>query len=257
MNAYKIILFGLSLILHQFCFTQQVKNNFISINIPTVEQEATSIWRTINDIDFLEQQGYKINLPEDEFIQSLITKSKNGAFGNEDFSEIYNLLESNIYAKSNYELALKNVLDQEELINKLIYQLKNSKNDWNWDFKIFDKYNIVFTLYGTGGSYDPDLGTITLLTTIEGDFMNYSNPTNTIIHEITHMGIEQSIVQKYNLPHGSKERIVDLVVLILFGEILPEYKIQNMGDTKIDKYLKNRTDLVDLESTVKEIVKKK
>jgi len=68
--------------------------------------------------------------------------------------------------------------------------------------------------------------------------MNYDNPANTIIHEIVHMGIEKSIIQKYNLSHGLKERIVDTIVYVLFGEFLPEYKVQNMGDTKIDKFLK-------------------
>ncbi len=94
MNSCKIISFSLSLLLYQSCFSKVQSDNF-SVRIPTIEQEATSIWRTINDIEFLEKQGYRINLPENDLIQSLILKSKNGEFGNDDFPEIYNLLEAN------------------------------------------------------------------------------------------------------------------------------------------------------------------
>ncbi len=138
-----------------------------------------------------------------------------------------------IYSKSNYEHALKKVKAQEGLINKLVDQLYKSNKYWNWEFKTFDDYNVIFTLYGTGGSYDPDHGTVTLFTTTEGGFMNYEEPANTIIHEIVHMGIEESIVQRYNLSHGLKERIVDTIVFIMFGELLPEYKMQNMGIRKL------------------------
>ena len=256
MNSYKIILLSLSFLFYQSCSSQLAQSKYISISIPTIEQEATSIWRTINDIEFLEKQGYKINLPENDVIQSLIAKSKNGKFGNDDFTEIYNLLEANIYAKSNYKLALKKVRAQDELINKLVNQLYTSKNNWDWEFKTFEIYNIVFTLYGTGGSYDPDLGTVTLFTTLDGEFMNYDNPTNTIIHEIIHMGIEKSIVQKYKVSHGLKERIVDIVAYIMFREFLPEYRIQSMGDTKIDDYLKVRKDISELDSIVKKYKEK-
>lgn len=225
MNVRQLFLFSLSLLFFQSC-SAQVSSNYISIRIPTIEQEATSIWRTINAIEFLEQQGYKIHLPENDLIDSLILKSKNGEFGNEDFPQIYNLLEANIYKESNYALALNQAKTQEALINTLVHQLVTVKNSWNWSFKTFEQYPVLFTLYGTGGSYDPDLGTVTLFTTKEGRFMNYDKPANTIIHEIVHMGIEQSIVQKYNLPHGLKERIVDTIVFLLFKESLPEYKIQ-------------------------------
>ena len=121
---------------------------------------------------------------------------------------------------------------------------------------MFDKYKVLFTLYGTGGSYDPDEGTITLLTNKEGGFMKYKNPAYTIIHEITHMGMEYSIIRKYNLSHGLKERIVDTFVYLMFQEKLPEYKIQNMGDKNIDRNLNKRKDIESLDTIVSEFVNK-
>ncbi|MEL6485337.1 MAG: hypothetical protein AAFP96_10885, partial [Bacteroidota bacterium] len=46
----------------------------LEITPPSVELEATSVWRTINDIGFFEKQGYRINLPKGELIDSLVTK---------------------------------------------------------------------------------------------------------------------------------------------------------------------------------------
>lgn len=243
-------------LLSQFSCSAQVAKNQVQLGLPSIQQEATSIWRTINDINFLEQQGYQINLPKNDEIQSLISKSKSKNFGNEDFNAIYNLLEAGIYNKDNYEEALTKVKAQKALMDSLLVQLKSAKEKWNWEFKLFDAYPIVFTLYGTGGSYDPESGTVTLLTNSKGNFMKYEKPAYTIMHEIIHMGIEASIVQKYNLPHGLKERIVDKITYLLFKDSLPEYKIQNMGDPEIDQYLNSREDIKHLNSSIERYLKK-
>ncbi|MBO6515042.1 MAG: hypothetical protein JJ975_00645 [Bacteroidia bacterium] len=228
----------------------QTSQHRIEIVPPTIEQEASSIWRTINDITFLEEQGYTIRLPEDPLIDSLIVKSKNGSFGNEDFSAIYTLVETGIFNPIDYQKAMERVNNQIDLIQTLVNEIDSKRSEWDWNFNMFDTYQILFTLYGTGGSYDPDKGTVTLLTNQEGGFMNYENPANTIIHEITHMGLESSIVQRHNLSHGMKERVVDTFVYLMFKDKLPEYKIQNMGNTEIDSYLKTKADLASLNAIV-------
>ncbi|MEM7186274.1 MAG: hypothetical protein AAF466_06415, partial [Bacteroidota bacterium] len=236
-------IFAFVFLLNSFGCTSQTQESRIEIIQPSVQQEATSIWRTINDIAFFEGQGYTIHLPKDPVIDSLITKSKSGTFGNNDFPTIYTLLESKVYDPKSYEIATQKVEEQLDLLNDLIGDIDNGKSKWDWKFNMFLKYRVVFTLYGTGGSYDPDEGIITLLTTEQGGFMNYTNPANTIIHEITHMGMEYSIVRPYQLTHGSKERFVDTFVFLMFHEQLPEYRIQNMGDKAIDDYLKKKEDI--------------
>ena len=234
----------------------QAQVSRIEIVQPTIEQEATSIWRTINDFTFLEKQGYNINLPKDPLIDSLIMKSKNGTFGDEDFPAIRALVENKVFHKKNYEKAKKKVENQFYLINELVNEIDSVKSQWDWEFKMFDTYKVVFTLYGTGGSYDPDHGIITLFTNEDGRFMKYKNPAYTIIHEITHMGMEYSIVSKYNLPHGLKERIVDTFVYLMFQEKLPEYEIQNMGDANIDKHLNTKKDIKSLNLILSQFVRK-
>lgn len=86
--------------------------------------------------------------------------------------------------------------------------------------------------------------------------MKYKNPAYTIIHEISHMGMEYSIVQKYNLTHGTKERLVDTFVYLMFREKLPEYKIQNMGDTKIDKHLNKKKHIESLNKVTSDFMNK-
>lgn len=243
MNKYfltTIFLFG-----SIFCWSQETQKG-ISISIPTINQEATSIWKTINDIEFFEKNGYNINLPKSELIDNLIIKSKNKTFSNLDYASIHELIEIEIYNKKDYLLALKKVQEQEQLVNSIILQLDSLRKFWDWDFKMYENYNVVFTLYGSGGSYDQATGTVTLFATKEGTFKMQSNPANTIIHEIVHIGIENSIVQRYKLPHWLKERIVDKIVFILFSSFLPEYKIQNMGNLKIDDYLLNKNDINNL-----------
>ncbi len=238
------------------CGPREVPNR-LYIGIPTIAQEANSIWRTINDIEFLEGQGYKVFLPEHELIDSLIAKSKNKTFGDDDMPQIYRLLEAVIYAPEDYAAALGKVKAQQDFIKGIINELTMAAPGWDWKFTFFEQYTIVFTRYGTGGSYDPDNGIVTLLTTPDGAFMNYDIPAITIIHEIVHMGMEQSIVQKYQLPHGTKERLVDRFVDVMFGDVLSNYKVQNMGDQGIDSLLKSKDDFSRLDEIIEQYVEQR
>ncbi|NQZ45466.1 MAG: hypothetical protein HRT65_14260 [Flavobacteriaceae bacterium] len=227
----------------------------IEIVPPTVAQEAASVWRTINDYTFLEQQGYTIHLPEAPLIDSLILKSKKGTFGNGDYAAVYSLLESRFFKAADYEQAQGKVAEQLDLLHGFLTQIALEKRGWDWDFNLFKHYQVVFTLYGTGGSYDPENGTITLLTNQAGDFVKYPNPAYTIIHEITHMGMEHSVVQAHQLSHGLKERLVDTFVLLLFQEKLPEYRVQQMGDPALDASLQTKKDLASLDAIRSDFVK--
>ncbi|MFT5619145.1 MAG: hypothetical protein ACI85I_002387 [Arenicella sp.] len=249
MKSNQLLLALISIALILSCETKEIASRIEIVPI-TIDQEVASIWKTINDIAFFETQGYTINLPKDAEIDLLIVKSKKGEFGNDDFATIIQLLETKFFNQKDYKKAIEKVNEQQNLISSLVHQIFSEKENWDWEFNTFEKYKIIFTLYGTGGSYDSDQGTITLLTNREGDFMNYKNPANTIIHEITHMGMEYSIVQKYKLSHGNKERLVDTFVSLMFGEQLPAYKIQNMGDAKIDDYLTKKEDFIQLNSIV-------
>lgn len=253
MELTKILLLIFSII--SFSCKSEERVSRIEIIQPTVQQEATSIWRTINDYAFLEKQGYTINLPNDSLIDSLVIKSKNGTFGDNEFSAIYTLLESKLFNPNEYQEAKQKVENELDLLNDFLEEIDIDKNQWDWKFNMFDKYKVVFTLYGTGGSYDADQGIVTLMTNEKGDFIRYKNPAYTIIHEISHIGMEYSIVQKHKLNHGLKERLIDTFVYLMFKDRLSKYKIQDMGDVSIDKYLNKKKDIESLNSIITEFVK--
>lgn len=221
----------------------QSKDVHFSVEIPSIEQEASSVWRTINEISFFEQQSYSVNLPEHKLIDDLVQKSKRGEFGSDDYPAIYQLIESEIFDSRHYESAFEIVTNQAVLINSMINELNDKKSNWDWEFKSFKHYKVVLTLYGSGGSYNPDYGVITLFTNEQGHFKKYENPANTIIHEIVHIGIEESIVQNLELPHGTKERVVDHIVFLMFSDVLTDYLIQEMGNTRLDEHLNTVDDI--------------
>ncbi|MEO1262877.1 MAG: hypothetical protein AAFZ15_28980 [Bacteroidota bacterium] len=218
--------------------------NRIELTIPTAAEETEYVWRTIRDISFFEKFNYQVNLPKGKLIIDLINRSKANNLNDHDYKSLQQYLQDSIYKKSDYKAGYQKIAEQEKLINELINKINKCKK--NWKFREFQTYRIHLTLYGSGGSYNPDDGSIIIFTTPEGQFKSYQNPANTIIHEVTHIGMEASIMQQYNVPHAMKERIIDQFVLIHFGNALPSYRLQDLGDNRIDQYLKKKSDFKNL-----------
>ena len=229
--------------------------NRLVVTIPSAAEESEYIWRTIQDIKFFEENNYQISLPEGTFIEVLKKKAKENILSDNDYEDLKIYIKDSIYNRSDYEAGYRKIEEQLSLISKMISEISTSNR--NWDFTMFEQYQIHLTLYGPGGSYNPDEGSILIYTTPTGNFKQYDNPANTIIHEIVHIGIETSIINTLNVPHALKERIVDTFVFLNFKEYLPTYNIQDMGDNRIDSYLKTKNDLKDLNTFVKQIMDNK
>ncbi|MEQ9265462.1 MAG: hypothetical protein RLN81_09595 [Balneolaceae bacterium] len=225
----------------------------VQVNIPTLEAETEYIWRTIIDTRFFEENNYQVSLPNGELIESLKQKAKSNSLSDADYEDLKDFMQKGVYNPSDYQRGYQNIEAQLVLVNKMIAEIGSMNLDWN--FKEFDIYTVNLTLYGPGGSYNPDEGSLLIYTTIDGRFKQYDNPAHTLIHEVVHMGIEASIVQKYNVPHPLKERIVDTFVSLCFRELLPDYRIQNMGDTRTDPFLKNKADLAKLDALVEQVLR--
>ncbi len=233
---------------------QESDSFYIDLSIPTADQETDYMWRTIRDISFFDEFGYSLSLPEGEIIESLKKKSRENTLSDDDYRELLLFMKKKVYKKSDYDEGYKKVSTAIPLLESFLEEIKNTER--NWDFKLFETYRVVLTLYGPGGSYNPDDGSILLYTTKNGDFKQYKNPANTIIHEITHIGMEESIILRYQLPHGVKERIVDTFVSLNFQSQLPDYRIQNMGNTEIDSLFSTKEDLYNLEEVIQSFLKK-
>jgi hypothetical protein len=74
-------------------------------------------------------------------------------------------------------------------------------------FNLNNHYTLILTRYGSGGSYDSKQGLV--ISNI--DFRSKDEIMGTIIHEIIHIGI-QHLIDRYNVRHWYKERLVDLLV---------------------------------------------
>ncbi|MGB5822244.1 MAG: hypothetical protein WBG90_22370 [Saonia sp.] len=241
------------LIITLFISYQGIGQNRIQINIPSAESESEHTWRTIHDIKFFEENHYQISLPKGELIEFLKSKAKSNNLTEKDYHNLKTYIQDSVYDKSDYQKGYNKIKNELGLINKMISEITESR--WNWKFKEFDIYQINLTLYGPGGSYNSDEGSVLIYTTPNGGFKQYNNPVNTVIHEIIHIGIEESIVDEFQIPHTLKERIVDTFISLNFLNYLPDYRIQDMGDERIDPYLKNKDDLKNLDKFVKQIMK--
>lgn len=120
------------------------------------------------------------------------------------------------------------------IFNKVISRFIEMNKEWN--FKIFPKYKVLLTRYGSGGSYYPDEGKLLTITNINGS-LKESCPGEALVHEITHIGIEKNIVKKFKLTELEKERLVDLICKLKFSDILSKYCLQEMGEKRIDPYI--------------------
>lgn len=229
--------------------------NRIKLEVPTAKQEAQQVWRTIQDLSFFEQHGYSVNLPKGALIDTLMAKSKSNRLSQDDYPALERFMEEDIYRSSDYQKGSEKIISQIPLINRLVKQLSKQKRSWN--FKEYEQYTVLLTLYGSGGGYNPDNGVITLFTRKDGSFKQYKNPANTLMHEITHIGMETSIIQQFKVPHVLKERIVDMFISLNFEKELPTYRVQDMGETQIDSYLRKKKDLRKLDKYVEKYLKEK
>lgn len=224
----------------------------IQVHIPTASAETDYVWRTLQGTLFFEANNYQVSLPKGALIDSLKAKARDARLTDEDYEALGVYVQDSVYQKEDYLKGYQKIADNLEQLNKLLAAIDTSQ--LNWNFKQFDTYHVNLTLYGPGGSYDPDEGSILIYTTPDGRFKQYDNPLYTLIHEIVHIGIETSIIQQYQVPHALKERIVDQMVLLYFQEELPDYRIQNMGDTRIDPFVKSKEDFRELHTIVATIM---
>lgn len=226
--------------------------NRVKIEIPSVGEEIEYVWRTLQDIPFFVNHGYDISLPEHSIMDLLVEKAKRAELTRKDRDSLDRLMRNDIYDRKLYELAYAKIKSRQAHINQLINRL--DRLDKNWNYQSFETYQVRLTLYGPGGSYDPSNGSILIFATPSGSFKQYKDPACTIIHEVVHIGIEESIVSQLSLPHVLKERVVDRIVEMNFEKELPEYRVQNMGYAEFDDYFRDLSDFKELNKVLKKFL---
>ncbi len=224
----------------------------IEVHIPTPEEEARYIWRTLYDIPFFDRQGYSISLPRGPLMDTLLAQARQGQLNEAYYPRLEAFMRNKAYRKADYLAAQTNIQAATPRLRQLLVQLQGTSYDW--PFKVYDTYTVNLTLYGPGGSYDPDQGSIHLFTTPDGRYKMYDSPLFTLIHEMVHIGVEQSVVQALQLPHPLKERMVDRFVVLSFGNAVAGYTIQPMGNPALDQVLQTKADLLQLKTLMQQFI---
>lgn len=194
------------------------------IRAQTPGEAYSYLIRTLQDMEFFRANGYNVALPE----HPAFTPDK-PPFGSQA------IFEEEVYEIGDFAEAIQALKVDIKILNEALEWFATTARK-NSDLQGFNRYEVQLTLYGPGGSYDPEAGVITLFTTTSGKFKG-GGGAHTIIHEMMHLATEP-LVQKFGLEHWEKERLVDVLVQRELGEFLPGYALQPLGEAALDPYIK-------------------
>lgn len=212
---------------------KQIKDNLIlDIRPQTAKEEYDYLWYTLKQLLFFKENNYTVELPNHPIFLELAEKSPN--FGQVDKTSLFNLFKKEVYNPDFFKSGTVTLESYRPIFNEAIS--KFTEMNKKWGFKIFPKYSVLLTRYGPGGSYNPNKGSVIMMTNINGTFKKF-HPEETVIHEIIHIGIEENIVSHFSLDHWEKEAVVDLICILNFKDILPNYQVQSQGNKKINDYI--------------------
>jgi len=173
----------------------------------SLDFEVERVKNTLARLDWFNEQGYRPRLPD-------------GVSKGSSDSEIKQVIEAE-FDQSIYEQAKQKLSDRfipvADQFNSALVEVFDSS---------IDTIVINLTGYGVGGSYH-------LPSTIVINH-HMSDLFKTVIHEIVHLMIQENI-EKHEIEHWEKERIVDL---ILNSEQFSFLEYDSMQDTKgTEKYV--------------------
>jgi len=232
-------------------FNTQINAFNITFRAQTKEEEFNRIIKTINEFPWFKRNNYNINrltLPNHEFFKNIIKNPE--LLSTIDINHLRNIFYIEIYDASAFNKGLDK-LQQIKIIVESIFSKLIPLNK-SWGFKIIPKYEILLTLYGSNGSYNSLTGRIIIKTTKNGIFN--LNPSNTIIHEIVHIGIEENIINKYKLTQDEKERVVDLICSKYLNEYISEYEFQEVGNQNLDPFITEKGILKNLPVAIEKYI---
>ena len=106
-----------------------IGQKYYDIQIPTAEQEADYIWRTIIDISFFEEYNYQLSLPRGPLIEELKAKSRKKQLSDEDQQRLRTFIATKVYNKADYQAGYQKIAEQLDLLNKMTKRIKRHKRD--------------------------------------------------------------------------------------------------------------------------------
>lgn len=165
----------------------------------SVDNEVSRIRRTIDKYSWFIENGYKPRLP-----QAIKDRLENGDDISDD--EIKSATEGE-YQNEMYQAKANEIRGAWEIESG--YFLEKLKTLGR---PMVEQYTVFLTKYGTGGSYGyPNLVQLNLNNTSNRGVLYVT------FHEMVHLTI-QDLIEKYKIPHWTKERLVDLTMNNFFPD---------------------------------------
>jgi hypothetical protein len=152
------------------------------------EFEVVRVKNCVSKLFWYDENGYKVSLPEK------VTAQSSGA-------EIKAQVESEFNEEKYLQFATELKIEWQQFSS----EFEKVKGEATIAFS--DKYTVLLTKYGTGGSYNATSDQI--IVKIEG--RTVSSVLGTLVHEMVHIAI-QKFIEKYEVTHWKKERLVDLIL---------------------------------------------
>ena len=170
----------------------EVKENLVELVVDYgPERDILRVKNAIKRLPWYEERGYNIATIK---LPAGLSESST-----QEEIETAVLVEYREEEYKNFEAFIKEKWDE---FSKCFEELKNVPS-----LNLRDKYTVVLTRYGMSGSYDERKGEVI----INLGRREKEQTVGIIFHEITHMTIE-ALIQKYQVGHWYKERLVDLMM---------------------------------------------
>lgn len=210
-------------------FVVQAANSTMLVQAPEPSNAFDYLERTLADMDFFRANKYQVSLPDHPLFDGASTTAT-------DPAERRAIFTKDVYRASQFASALATLSGQQDQLRTALDRI-SSWADYE-GFEPRDSVTVTLSLYGPGGSFDPDTGHIILWTNAQGLFKG-GGGLHTIIHEMIHIAIEHGIAQPLQLQHWERERLVDLLAQQEFPDLLPDYRLQGGDDAPMDRFVAN------------------
>lgn len=233
----------------------------IIFRAPTQKEAFFYCANTIKTLDWLKEHGYDAPLPQHNNFKKFYSDPEK--MTDSDITALEKVFNNEIYKTADFDEGLNKGLKDIHLnknnLEKIFIKLEQLQN--NWKFKLIPTYEILLSLYGPGAYDEPSPGQISIITTIDGSFKNsYGKPY--LLHQLVRMilltGIQENIVERYQLAHWEKIRLIDLICVTYLNDVIPGYRPDIRGEEgiSIDKFISYDNILNDLPVAIEKFIKK-
>ncbi len=184
----------------------------------SVGQEIQRVQSTLKKLSWYEEHGYRPHLP-------------GGIMASSKEADVIEAVQRE-YSETDYVGSAARLLDEWKSLPDGFEKMRKEPS-----LHLADKYEIVLTKYGVGGSYNPELNQVIIKINTTAQVSRIA----VVVHEIVHMCIQQ-LIDHYHVEHWRKERLVDLLMERYFPGIKKPQDIKedvSVVDQAFEKYFPN------------------